>query len=380
MSTSACDISNVTPHCLWHLSSIEWKHMKNFAIHATDLFLGEITTFSHVTLGANVVAPLKKTTSHGNTIIWKELNLSVMTGGFVYITTTTRDIQSMVDANSVILIDSTNGCSCNQNQKDNSNLSGIVLLAAIHLNKYRKRNGNFWGKQHFDIAYSCKNNILTESTSHHQSSGYYYSWGNRANYRTVDLSSVTQYTHIKKKGIVAEINASFLEESMNIELKNSILTMKNKFPFLATVISPIVGVAFKMQTQHGNINIEKTGASEVGIWESTLSINAVTKELHTEDDVTYTVIDVPLQMKRKENIKYHFLFQFSKKFNISVPMITGTTIIFSGKLLTHRQSCNVFNTTDDDLFFNFGSYGNKKLYNHIKQSFLRHNAVNNFNK
>ena len=96
-----------------------------------------------------------------------------------------------------------------------------------------------------------------------------------------------------------------------------------------------------------------------------------TEELHTEDDVTYTVIDVPLQGKSKTGTKYHFLFQFNNKYNLSLPMTPGTSIIFSGKLLSHRQSCNVYKPTDDELFFNFGAYGNKKLYNHIKQSFKR---------
>ena len=45
-------------------------------------------------------------------------------------------------------------------------------------------------------------------------------------------------------------------------------------------------------------------------------------------------------------------------------------ILFSGKMLTHRQSCNTFETRYDQLFLNFASYGNKKLYNHIRQSFI----------
>ena len=102
------------------------------------------------------------------------------------------------------------------------------------------------------------------------------------------------------------------------------------------------------------------------MWESTLSINAVTKHFHTEDDVTYTIIDIPSQAKRTKSNQYHFLFQFSKKYSIRIPMNIGTTIVFSGKLLTHRQSSMIFDNADDDLFFNFGSYGNKKLYNHIK--------------
>ena len=254
-------------------------------------------------------------------------------------------------------------------------MSGIVLLADIHLNKYRNRNSYQWGKKHFEIAKSCKQNILSDSTKHHQSAGYYYSWGNRGNYRTVDLSSVTQYSYIKNKGVIGEMNSLFIEERMNTELKNSVLTMKKRMPFLTNVISPVIGVAFEMQSSHGDVNIEKTSVSEVGVWESTLSINAVTKHVHTEHDVTYTIIDVPSQVKRNKSNQYHFLFQFSKKYNIGIPMNIGTTIVFSGKLLTHRQSSMMFDNADDDLFFNFGSYGNKKLYNHIKKSFRRHGNI-----
>ena len=138
------------------------------------------------------------------------------------------------------------------------------------------------------------------------------------------------------------------------------------------MISPVIGVAFEMQSSHGNVKIEETSVLEVGVWESTLSINTVTKHFHTEDDVTYTIIDVPSQAKRTKSNQYHFLFQFSKKFNIGIPMHIGTTIVFSGKLLTHRQSSMMLDNTDDDLFFNFGSYRNKKLHNHIKKSLKRH--------
>ena len=74
------------------------------------------------------------------------------------------------------------------------------------------------------------------------------------------------------------------------------------------MISPVIGVAFNMQARKDNIKIEETSASKAGLWQCTLSVNGVTEELHTEDDVTYTVIDVPLQEKSKTGTKYHFLF------------------------------------------------------------------------
>ena len=109
--------------------------------------------------------------------------------------------------------------------------------------------------------------------------------------------------------------------------------MSNKLPFLSTIIAPVIDVAFNIQAQMGDIKIEETSASNLGIWKSTLAVNAVTKELHTEDDVTYTVIDVPLQKKSPTDIKYHFLFHINNKINLSLPMNPGTSIVFSGKLL-----------------------------------------------
>ena len=115
----------------------------------------------------------------------------------------------------------------------------------------------------------------------------------------MNKSSVTQYTFKKDKGLHSELNASFIEELMLTELKASVLKMNDKLPFLSMIISPVIGVAFNMQARKGNIKIEETSASKEGLWQCTLSVNGITEELHTEDDVTYTVIDVPLQEKAR---------------------------------------------------------------------------------
>ena len=294
-----------------------------------------------------------------------------MKGGYAYITTTTHDLKAMLHNHNIVLIDSSEGSRNERALNNKSEMSGVVLLAVCYLNKNRKKYGQLWDTKHFEIMKSSKDNIIKGDTKHHQSSGSYFSWGNRGNYKTVAKSSVTQYTFKKGQGLHSELNASFIEELMLRELKNTICQMNNKLPFLSSIIAPVVGVAFNMQAEKGDIKIDETSASNLGIWQSTLSVNAVTEELHTEDDVTYTVIDVPLQKRSQTDIKYHFLFYINKKINLSLPMNPGTSIVFSGKLLTHRQSCNVYKATEDELFFNFGAYGNKKLYNHIKQSFKR---------
>ena len=86
-----------------------------------------------------------------------------MSGGYVYITTVVEDLQLMLDSKSVILINTTNQMNF---------MSGIVVLAVVHLNKYRRSNGFIWGREHYNMARSCKNNILTDSTKHHESDGY----------------------------------------------------------------------------------------------------------------------------------------------------------------------------------------------------------------
>ena len=156
--------------------------------------------YSQVALDNKGIAPIKTSTPHGNTIRFRELNLSEISGGYAYFTATIGDIQSIIDSKSIILINSTEGCDGNQILNTKSFMSGIILLAAVHLNKYRSRNSYVRGRQHFNIAKNCKGNILSDSTKHHESAGYYYSWRNRGNYRTVNLSSVTQYSeHLNEK-------------------------------------------------------------------------------------------------------------------------------------------------------------------------------------
>lgn len=104
-------------------------------------------------------------------------------------------------------------------------------------------------------------------------------------------------------------------------------------------------MAYKLQSIVGNINIEKLSVTNEGIWQSSLSVNAVTKGMYTEDDVTYTTISIPLQQIKSIARKYHSIFQLNNKCIVSLPLIDGTTLLFSGKLLTHRQSCNCMRGT-----------------------------------
>ena len=57
--------------------------------------------------------------------------------------------------------------------------------------------------------------------------------------------------------------------------------------------------------------------------------------------------------------------------NIGIKLEPGMTFMFSGKYLTHRQSCNNNITTSNSTFVNIASYGNERLYNHLKSNIKR---------
>ena len=164
-------------------------------------------------------------------------------------------------------------------------------------------------------------------------------------------SSVGSY--VTRPGVKSSLNSAFIEQMINTELQSSILKVGKILPSLPKVIAPVIGVAHQLQLNTNDINITERYGSNVGIWQSSVGINAVTKEMHTEDDVTYTTISVPRQEFVSTDRHYHFMFQFGQKYNVSLPLIAGTTLLFSGKFLTHRQTCNVHETTNDELFINF---------------------------
>ena len=68
-------------------------------------------------------------------------------------------------------------------------------------------------------------------------------------------------------------------------------------------------------------------------------------------------------------IDCHFLFNVNGHRHIALPMSCKLTFICLGMLLTHRQSIDTVNRIGS--FMNVTSYGNKRLFTHMRQSFKR---------
>ena len=68
---------------------------------------------------------------------------------------------------------------------------------------------------------------------------------------------------------------------------------------------------------------------KLGLWQVSISVNTQTKQLHTENDVTYTIMNVPkhtIVARNKMDREYIFLFELQNKKSIAITMRSG--IIF----------------------------------------------------
>ena len=50
-----------------------------------------------------------------------------------------------------------------------------------------------------------------------------------------------------------------------------------------------------MQKEYGDVNMKEVELNNIGIFNTVVSVNAYTEELHTEDDCTRTILHVPKQ-------------------------------------------------------------------------------------
>ena len=157
-----------------------------------------------------------------------------------------------------------------------------------------------WKSKHFNAVVDSKNSVINKHNSHHGSKGLHFSFGNKAQYQTINNSSVGQYAI--KKGITTEkkIKCLLIEELVARELKDGIDNVGRILPNFKDCIAPVLKVADDLQAIVGDIHIKRGTYHDYGIWKSVVSINSQTEELHTEDDCSYTVITVPHQASMKK--------------------------------------------------------------------------------
>ena len=76
----------------------------------------------------------------------------------------------------------------------NYQISGYLVLFLGRLQRENGVSEYVWRKDEINEVKECKSNIIKGNSSHHGSSGEYYSFGNRANYGVINTFSITRYT------------------------------------------------------------------------------------------------------------------------------------------------------------------------------------------
>ena len=74
----------------------------------------------------------------------------------------------------------------------------ILLCYCVHSQK-QLQNRCEWGIEEYNIMKSSKRSVITKKNNHNESTGKYYSYGNKGSFDLVDGSSVSQYTYRKYK-------------------------------------------------------------------------------------------------------------------------------------------------------------------------------------
>ena len=165
-----------------------------------------------------------------------------------------------------------------------------------------------------------------------------------------------------------------IEDMIIVEMLIAKNTLSKIVKQVGRLILPELYVAHDMQSVYENINLKSSWKSSDTMWSTMVCINASTREFHTEKYTSYTLITVPLQdykLQQKSGNIYDLLFKLNDKECISLPLTPDVTFMFSGTFLSHRQNGNTSIDKENNQFVNLSSYGNHKLFTHIRIFFAR---------
>ena len=82
-------------------------------------------------------------------------------------------------------------------------------------------------------------------------------------------------------------------------------------PDMRGLIASKLDVAYDIQREKGDVNIQKIHGYSDGPWSSSVYINTYTNFFHDENDCTYTIINIPQHdhKTKKETPKYYWIFK-----------------------------------------------------------------------
>ena len=393
--------SKEAPTILIELSARQWQRLQPNSVHLSDVeiissesksVLHKKIHYNTIEYGENIklqqdnFKPRSFKMKDTKTVLTSTvLNYPTIKDKVMIFTTDTECINK-VNSNH-ILITSNNTPTC---LDDNFHPSGKILVYMIKLSNTKDPDKNddwLWRDSLLPRIKKCKNSLCIKGGkyNHFNSQGYIAAFGNKALFAQSPVNStVSQYVSRKGKNeneaFSNKNEADVFESLVSDEVEVAVDKFTKYFPNIKSMIAPILNVAFDKQVSTGDVNFKEVMTSRQGLWQSELCCNAVTKDFHTERDVTYTLISVPYQFidnneKNKKKPTY-FLLQLNENTTVALRMLPKSSFFFSGTMITHRQFCEdgyeeEATRKKQAHFYNIACYGNERLFHHLRESFKK---------
>ena len=149
----------------------------------------------------------------------------------------------------------------------------------------------------------------------------------------------------------------------------------NRFSPIRNKYSPKVAVIQSNLDYHPDNNKLENEVEAKVYLNCHLCLDAQTQMMHTEPDASYTIISVPTNVNRNDekNLrpnKGKFEFMLNNDEIVSLSLSSGTILVYSGYMLTHRQQIIINNETSPP-FINLVAYNSKRLFSNLLESFRR---------
>ena len=367
-------------HAMIELSNKQWMRYCDNSLHVKGLYEHKTIDgrryiqYSNVVHGKNLEYRKRSCRSNGGVLRFNLPSIRNMAAHIIFIV---ADKEEILNHSPETLILDGSSQQTEESKNDSSYIpSGKIILFMGRIETSDVISKYVWGKEEATFLNNCKDNLIKAHSSHFGSIGKYYSFGNRANYGMIGKSSVTQYVNKKFKSegrnYISKIDSEYIEKIVGRELIYSVECLSKIIKNLKKYMGSAIDVAFNIQEQIGTCNITETQTSGAGLWQSSVSVNAQTTKLHTENDMSYTLITVPRQKMSCDILpEYNFLFELMDRETLGIKLDPGMSFIFTGKFLTHRQSLNENKKNSKEIFINLASYSNERLHNHIKTTIKR---------
>ena len=360
-------LRNTVAHSLVELTARQLSRMKNNAIFVSQIFGTNGMQYDDIVYGKHIRCQRKKRiqcTNQASDVI----DISQIKNNYVIIVAPKVQCLRVLPQLHIISVGE-----LYQHCPHDKVSSGYVLLFIGRSNNNNSSVLQSWNEKDFKYLKRSKNNVIRKSNNHHCSVGHYFSFGNKAKFAIDDDSSIGTYASRQSSSNLTQTElcniAKTFEHKCAMELNLAQENISEILPLNKLFVMPIVTAAHK-----GSVDINMKSplyepvSMQSGCWTSSICVNAETKELHNECDCTYTIITAPLQNHIIS--KYEFNFCLNTKNNVSINMNSGVTFMFSGLFLLHKQY--KWFGEGKDLFYNFASYGNNRLFNHLKQTLNRY--------